>query len=168
MAHIVVWTGNQAVAHLFRELFESYEEERGHLVTTCDGEDFWQLLAVLRSSLHPCVVILGGDGWLHHLGAEEDQALAANVDALRQHRYIEIRWWASVPATSPAQVLYAHCHVQVIPGPFDIDEVIAAVNAAEAAQAELTAMSPAPRRKGFSAPAEHVTEEEGSALWRTS
>jgi hypothetical protein len=129
MAHVLVAADDGPTCDLFRAVLEV----EGHRVTTvCDG---WQMLAALRSTLHPMVVVywyfllrqpLRDDRVPQPAQEELWQACLRNVEDLRAHRFIE--WnpsdWAPGPDMQP---LYDALGIVVLRMPLDLDELLALV-----------------------------------------
>ena len=114
-------------------------EDEGHAVTV--ATDFWAGLGVLRSSLHPLIGIYQCDGSLlllrdEHLAALA--ALAANMETLRRHAYVQLAGRRG-PLAEPLERLRKQVHVETLPCPFELDDLLAAVNRAAAQLAERSA-----------------------------
>jgi hypothetical protein len=122
MAHVVVAEEEGAHRHVFTIVLEG----EGHQVTA--PRDFWGVLAVLRSTLHPVVVVYSRDWYLGHLPERNEwiQALEANRTELRRHRYVSIGWKPGA-LLSWLGALEDELEVDVLQYPIRLEEMIAAV-----------------------------------------
>ncbi len=123
MTHVVVGIGDSSIRALVHEALE----DQGHSVTV--AKDFWQALGVLRSALHPLVVVYLYDASVGDVvhDAAQVQALVAHFDELKRHAYVQISWWRR-PLPSPLQPLAEQVLVEMLPGPFGLEDLLAAVN----------------------------------------
>lgn len=128
MAHVVNVCGYPGVA----EFVSGVCEVEGHTVTRA-GTSFWQALAALRSVLHPVICVFEYDGTMGDFitDNEQMQALAANLDSLRRHAYIQISA-ELYPLPPPLDGMSAGAYLHKLPYPFQVRDLIAAINAAAA------------------------------------
>ncbi len=132
MAHVLVGCYTPPI----RELLAGVLDGEGYEVTV--PRDFWGGLAVLRSSLHPLIVLYQRDGSPGLLTDEHLAAIEANMAALRRHEYIQLTWRYE-PWAERYRRLVDQVHIQVIPGTFDLErQLLPAVSAAAARLAEQT------------------------------
>ena len=129
MAHILVGIGDGTIRSMVAEVLE----DAGHEVTV--PHDFWGGLGVLRSALHPLIVLYMRDGSPGLLTDEHLAAIAANMTSLRRHEYIQLTW-RSGPWPEHLQRLVDQVHLQAISGTFHIEELLEAVDRAAARLAE--------------------------------
>jgi hypothetical protein len=110
----------------FRRIWTVMLERRDHTVFA--PRDFWGVLAVLRVTLHPVVVIYGRDTAAGHLLRREERlaALEANREALFHHRYVAMGW---LPYTLPPRLaaIEESLVVEKVLAAFDPDDLDAAV-----------------------------------------
>lgn len=131
MAHVLVWYDESTVRQIVRIIAE---EELGH--TSSVASSFWEALAVLRATLHPMVVVYDGC-LLYHLAPEEVEALAAQRAALRQHHYVATSACFS-PLPPHVQEIVADLSTEALYMPWDVTNLIAAIERAPARLAEQT------------------------------
>jgi hypothetical protein len=126
MAHVLVGMVDKWLSDLVDEVLT----EEGHAVTV--ARRFWDALGVLRTSLHPLVVICVYDGSMADVPFNDEQmaALVTNSAALRQHAYVQISWHSGqLPPRLQALAEQVAC-LGTIPGPFHLEPFIELVNTA--------------------------------------
>jgi hypothetical protein len=108
------------------EIYALFLGLEGHRVTAPD--DFWGVLAVLRSTLHPVVAVVNQDRWVGQQRPDEERvtALEANLEALRRHRYVGISWGHARVTPRLLAIERALAVTQVLQ-PFPLGELAAAV-----------------------------------------
>jgi CheY-like chemotaxis protein len=125
MAHVVIAEDDPVSRHLYVTCFE----REGHQVTAPD--DFWGVLATLRSVAHPVIVIYNRDVWWARVLARQEglAELEANLEALQRHRYIAMSWkfGALTPRLAAIEV---GLHVEVLLQPTPLKDLLAAVERA--------------------------------------
>lgn len=125
MAHVLAGLFDSAIRSVVADILE-YE---GHEVTV--PRDFWGGLGVLRSALHPLIVLYMRDGSPGLLTDEHLAAIEANMPSLRHHQYIQLTWGYG-PWSEPFQRLVDQVHIQAVPGTFPIEVLLEAVDQAAA------------------------------------
>jgi CheY-like chemotaxis protein len=126
MTHVVIAEDEAPVRQLFLAAFE----QEGYHVTAPD--DFWGVLAVLRSVLHPVIVIYDRHNAFLQLQADDEQiaALEANRADLQRHRYFAVGWKPRPLRPPRLAALEAALQVEVVPYPLNLQALLAAVERA--------------------------------------
>jgi hypothetical protein len=126
MAHVLLAEAEAPICEIYA-LFLALE---GHRVTAPD--DFWGVLAVLRSTLHPVVAVVNQDRYVGHLLPNDEQmsALEASHTDLARHRYIRVGWKPGALMPPMLAALEGALDVEVVPYPLDFAVLLAAVERA--------------------------------------
>lgn len=130
MAHVLLAMDADEV---YRHLFTAALEGEGHQVTA--PTDFWGVLAVLRSTLHPVVCLYFRDLAMRRLLLADDEermaALEANRADLQRHRYVALSWKFGPLQVPRLAAIEDTLQVEVLPAmPLNLLDVIAAVQRA--------------------------------------
>jgi CheY-like chemotaxis protein len=122
MAHVLLVEDDPTMRHLLHTTLEI----EGHAIT--EATDLWEVLMVLRASLHPLVVVYSGDV-VWRVAPDQRQAYANALAELRQHRYIEL---AVNPRHYPRKPhpVYDQLAPEVIPSPIQVTHLLERVQAA--------------------------------------
>ncbi len=133
MAHVLVAEEEPMLRRMWALLLES----EGHHVTA--PTDFWGVIATLRATLHPLVVVYGRDGYIGSLAWQEERVAAfeASVEAMRRHRYVAMAW-ATDPLPPRLRVIEEQLEIEIVMQPMEVGDLFAAVNRAAARLAERT------------------------------
>jgi two-component system, NtrC family, response regulator AtoC len=122
MAHVLVVDDDASIRALLRLALE----DEGHAVR--EAADGTAALAMLRGSAEPLVVVL--DLMMPRLGgAEALAAVAADAELAARHTYLLVTANVSL-ALSRHMDLLRQLSVLVVPKPFDVDALLAAVSEA--------------------------------------
>lgn len=110
--HVLVFSDNQNIVYML----EAILEEEGYVVTSASSMD--DALMVLRTSLHPLVVLVEHSVRLKSLVGAFFGAVRSHPEWYGQHRYLAI-----CPYSLPADVedLLETLHVRQLHIPFNID-----------------------------------------------
>jgi CheY-like chemotaxis protein len=122
MAHVLVIADDPIAGRMMRDFLE----DEGHAVTMALAED--EALAVLRSTLHPLVVVLHLTGLGDALDALEGRVLAAVRDAgdtWPAHRFVGFGWLLPPALEELAAAVGLRMAAQFRP-----DDLVAALDAA--------------------------------------
>jgi hypothetical protein len=137
LAHVLVAEEEPALRTIWAAICAS----EGHRVTAPDT--FWGVMAVLRTTLHPLVVVYGRDGYLPHQTIHEDRVRAFEALAvdMRQHLYVAMDWRPGEPLPPRLRAIEEALDVEFLhPQPMDDPEaLVAAVNRAAERIAERSA-----------------------------
>jgi hypothetical protein len=127
-AHVLVAVEEPAVRHMCAAVLE----DQGHHNVTAP-EDFWGVIAVLRSVLHPLVVVYARDSHPACLVRDDERVAAFEALAadMRQHAYVAMDWRAQ-PLPPRLRVIEEQLDVEFLPHPLDVDAIVAAVARAAA------------------------------------
>jgi CheY-like chemotaxis protein len=124
MAHVLVGNGDQIVERMVEQILD----EEGHSVTRARSSA--EILAVLRGSLHPLVVVLFFEGVtaddLPHLL----ETAWTDRDRWEPHAYI-LCAWRSVPHGSLLEKRIADLAIPVLSCPFSVEQLLAEVEVAQ-------------------------------------
>jgi CheY-like chemotaxis protein len=127
MAHILLVEYDPVVRQILREFFEC---DRHALTETTDP---WEVLMLLRTSLHPVIVVYS-EQFLWYLFPDQQQAFANAIEELRQHHYIELPRGPtrSFPIHCPPKLQAVHDQFapEVIPAPIQVQYLSERVQAA--------------------------------------
>lgn len=127
MAHILVFQDDPAIACIIAETCE----EEGHLVTKASTVE--DTLMILRTSLHPLIVIAERDHSSQHPDGPFFVTIRDHPEFYAQHRYIAIHYWK---LTEEENTLMNELGVPLVRGPFDVDHLLALVDTAAASLAQ--------------------------------
>lgn len=132
MAHIVNALADEMYRTIIPGVFEVAQgEESEHEVTTI--HDPWELVALVRSTLHGLIIIFNDDGRFDGIPDDLAEALLSQREALHRHAFLHICWHEEPwPLPPPLQVLYDELGVELLRAPFPLDDLLAAVDRAAA------------------------------------
>lgn len=124
MAYVLVGHGDRIVTRMVAQVLE----DEGHSITQAGSTD--EVLALLRATLHPLVVVLfsegaTADGLPHLLDAAWTER-----DRWEPHAYILCAWW-SAPQGSLLERRIADLAIPVLSCSFSVEQLLTEIAAAQ-------------------------------------